>query len=270
MRFLVLQHIDAEHPGIFRDFMAGDGVRWDAVHLDRGDTIPSLDGYDAMVVMGGPMDVWQEDEHPWLEAEKAAIAEAVLDRELPYLGICLGHQLLAAALGGEVAAMPSPEVGILDVELTGAGRRDPVIGSAPERFKALQWHGAEVRRPPAGAEVLARSPVCAIQALRVGAAAFGIQYHVELTEATVREWGVIPEYAAALEETLGPGGLERMQASAAAHMREFNRNARRLHDALMAVVRERSSSSAGRRGPPRGGMPPLRPPAAPARPGPGS
>ena len=243
MRFLVLQHVDAEHPGIFRDFMAGDGVRWDAVRLDHGDSIPSLDGYDAMMVMGGPMDVWQEDDHPWLEAEKAAIAEAVRERELPYLGICLGHQLLAAALGGEVAAMPSPEVGILDVELTGAGGRDPVIGSAPERFKALQWHGAEVRRLPAGAELLARSPACPVQAFRIGAAAFGIQYHVELTAATVREWGAIPEYAAALERTLGAGGLLRMQTEATAHMREFNRNARRLHDAFLAVVRERSPAS---------------------------
>ena len=247
MRLLVLQHIDAEHPGIFRDFMAGDGVRWDAVHLDHGDSIPSLDGYDAMMVMGGPMDVWEEDDHPWLEAEKAAIAEAVRERALPYLGICLGHQLLAAALGGEVAAMPSPEVGVLDVELAGAGRRDPVIGTAPERFKALQWHGAEVRRPPAGAEVLAHSPACPVQAFRVGGSAFGIQYHVELTGATVREWGVIPEYAAALERTLGAGGLQRMQADAAAHMRGFNRNARRLYDAFMAVVRERPAP-ASRRG----------------------
>ncbi len=240
MRFLVLQHIDAEHPGILRDFMAEDGVRWDAVRLDHGEAIPSLDGYDAMVVMGGPMDVWDEDVHPWLAPEKAVIAEAVRAREMPFLGVCLGHQLLADALGGEVAAMQSPEVGILDVELTGEGRRDPVIGSAPRSFKALQWHGAEVTRLPPDAVVLARSPVCPVQAFRVGDSAFGIQYHVELTDATVHEWGEIPEYAAALERTLGAGGLERMQAGANAHMREFNDNARRLHDSFLAVVRERS------------------------------
>ena len=75
MRFLILRHIDAEHPGILRDFMAEDGVRRDTVELDEGDAIPPLDGYDAMVVMGGPMDVWEEDAHPWLAPEKAAIAE---------------------------------------------------------------------------------------------------------------------------------------------------------------------------------------------------
>ena len=240
MRFLVLQHIDAEHPGILRDFMAEDGVRWDAVELDEGDAIPSLDGYDAMVVMGGPMDVWEEDVHPWLVPEKAAITEAVLGREMPFLGVCLGHQLLADALGGEVAAMHSPEVGILDVELTGEGRRDLVLGSAPASFKALQWHGAEVARLPPGGVVLARSPACPVQAFRVGDSAFGIQYHVELTDATVHQWGVIPEYAAALAQTLGADGLDRMQAGAATHMGEFNENARRLYDAFMAVVRARS------------------------------
>ena len=242
MRFLVLQHIDAEHPGILREFMRDDGVRWDTVRLDHGEVIPSLDGYDAVVAMGGPMDVWEEDVHPWLVSEKAAIAEAVRERELPFLGVCLGHQLLADALGGSVSAMRAPEVGILDVELTGEGRSDAVIGSAPQTFKALQWHGAEVTRLPQGAEVLARSPACPVQAFRVGAAAFGIQYHVELTDATVREWGPIPEYAAALERTLGAGGLSRMQADASANMRGFNENARRLYDGFMGVVRERSRS----------------------------
>ena len=242
MRFLVLQHIAAEHPGILRDFMAEDGVRWDAVELDEGESIPSLDGYDALVVMGGPMDVWEEDLHPWLVPEKEAIVEAVRERGMPFLGVCLGHQLLADALGGEVGAMRSPEVGILDVELTGEGRRDPVIGSVPPVFKALQWHGAEVTRLPEDATVLARSPVCPVQAFRVGGSAFGIQYHVELTDATVHEWGVIPEYAAALERTLGDGGLDRMQAGANAHMSDFNANARRLYDGFMAVVRERGTT----------------------------
>ena len=97
-----------------------------------------------------------------------------------------------------------------------------------------------VTRLPAGAAALARSPVCPNQAFRVGDSAFGIQYHVELTGATVHEWGDIPEYAASLERTLGAGGLERMQAGAAAHMHEFNDNARRLYDAFAAVARERS------------------------------
>ena len=177
MRILVLQHIAIEHPGIFRDFLATDGIGWDAVELDQGEPIPPLDRYDALWVMGGPMNVWQEAEHPWLRSEKAAVRKAVRERGMPYLGFCLGHQLLADALGGTVGPMRQPEVGVLEVALTEAGRRDPIFAGIPERLHALQWHGAEVASPPPGATVLAESPACAVQALRVGDRAFGVQYH---------------------------------------------------------------------------------------------
>ena len=237
MRFLVLQHIPVEHPGIFRDFLAADGVSWDAVELDAGETIPALDGYDALWAMGGPMDVWQEAEYPWLVAEKQAIREAVADRGMPYLGLCLGHQLLGEALGGRVGPMAQPEVGILDVELTQAGTRDPLLAGLPARFKALQWHGAEVAEAPAGAVVLAHSPACGIQAIRVGRHAYGVQYHVELTADTVREWGDVPAYQCALEQTLGSDALPRFDAEAGRHMADFNRSARRLYDNFMGLLR---------------------------------
>jgi GMP synthase-like glutamine amidotransferase len=237
MRILVFQHIAIEHPGIFRDFLRQDGIGWDAVELDAGERIPDLAGYDALMVMGGPMDVWQEAEHPWLAGEKRAIREAVLGRGLPYLGICLGHQLLADALGGVVGKMPAAEVGVLDVALTAEGRSDPLLRDGPARFKALQWHGAAVLRPPADAVVLAESPVCAVQAFRVGRHAYGLQYHVELTADTVREWSRVPEYACALDATLGPGSLAALDAAAAGQMRAFNRDARRLYEGFIALVR---------------------------------
>ena len=92
MKFLVFQHIDIEHPGIFRDFMRADGIAWDTVELDEGDPIPQLEGYDALISMGGPMDVFEEDAHPWIADEKVAIREAVAERDMPFLGVCLGHQ----------------------------------------------------------------------------------------------------------------------------------------------------------------------------------
>lgn len=237
MRFLVFQHIDVEHPGVLRDFMAADGIEWDAVELDAGEEIPPLDGYDALIVMGGPMDVWQENEHPWLVAEKAAVREAVAERGLPYLGICLGHQLLADALGGEVGPMEGSEVGVMPVELTAEGRADPLLQDFAERFLCLQWHGAAVKRPPAGATVLASSPLCANQAMRVGGNAYGFQYHVEVTEQTVSDWAAIPEYERSLRDTLGPDGLARFKTDMDGALPQFNAAARRLYDSFKAVVR---------------------------------
>ena len=235
MRLLVFQHIPVEHPGVFRDFLKEDGVDWDAVELDGGEPIPSLAGYDALWVMGGPMDVWEEERYPWLVDEKAVIREAVSERGMPFLGICLGHQLLADALGGEVAPMAQPAVGILDVELTPAGRSDPLLAGLPQGFKCLQWHGAEVVEPPPDATVLAGSSLCAVQALRVGENAYGLQYHVELTASTVSEWAQVSAYKQSLERVLGANALPRLDAEARLRMPAFNRDARRLYDNFMAL-----------------------------------
>ena len=236
VRILVFQHIAVEHPGTFRDFLAADGVSWDAVELDAGAPIPPLDGYDALWVMGGPMDVWEEDRHPWLGPEKAAIREAVA-RRMPFLGVCLGHQLLADALGGRVAPGAAPEIGILEIALTPEGVRDPLFAGLAPVAKCLQWHAAEVVAPPAGAVTLAASPACAVQAFRVGDKAYGIQYHVEVTPDTVPEWGALPAYQQALEKALGAGALAGLEAEAARHLPELNRAARRLYDNFMALVR---------------------------------
>jgi GMP synthase-like glutamine amidotransferase len=244
MRILVFQHVAVEHPAIFRDFLKEDGIAWDAVELDAGDTIPSLVGYDQLWVMGGPMDTWQEAEHPWLVAEKRAIREAVVDRGMPYFGVCLGHQLLAASLGGKVGKAPKAEVGVLDVELTKAGRADPLFAGLADRFKALQWHGAEVQETPHGATVLAQSPLCAVQAMRIGAHAYGMQYHCELLPQTVGEWADIPAYACALDETLGQGSMPRLRAAADREMAAMNRDARRLYRNFMAAARGIGKASA--------------------------
>jgi GMP synthase-like glutamine amidotransferase len=132
MNILILQHIAIEHPGILLDFFREDGFRWTTVELDEGETIPELDPFDLMVVMGGPQDVWQEDQYPWFREEKTAIRKFVLDMQRPYLGICLGHQLLADATGGRVGLAKRPEVGVLTISSTEAGRRDPLLSALPD------------------------------------------------------------------------------------------------------------------------------------------
>lgn len=237
MRFLVFQHISIEHPGSFREFMDQDGVKWDVVELDEGEAIPDLSPYDALIVMGGPMDVWQEDAHPWLKAEKQAIEEAVLGRGLPYLGFCLGHQLLAVSLDGEAGPMSTPEVGLLSVTLNDVGRGDPLFRAMPATATALQWHAAEVKTLLADSDVLASSPACAVQSFKVGRHAYGIQYHLEMTADTVPEWSMVPEYQMAMESTLGEGALSQMERDVAYHLLEFTANAHQLYDNFVGIVK---------------------------------
>ena len=227
--YLVFQHVAVEHPGILRDFMRRDGIAWDTVELDEGASIPPLDDYAALIVMGGPMDTWEEDTHPWLAAEKAAIRRWV-SAGRPFLGVCLGHQLRAAALDGEVAPAARAEVGVMPVTLTPTGRRHAFFDALPARFECLQWHGAEVRRPPPGARVLAQSPACAVQALAVGSHAFSFQFHVEVIASTVDDWAAIPTYREALERTLGDDGVDALRRDCAARLPAFNELARRFYD----------------------------------------
>jgi GMP synthase-like glutamine amidotransferase len=236
MRFLVFQHLDIEHPGLFRRLFRERGIAWDGIELDVGQKIPDLYAYDALVVFGGPMDVWEEDRHPWLVAEKAAIKTWIHGIRRPYLGVCLGHQLLAASLDGAVAKMATPEVGVVDVTLTEAGRSDPLMIGVPARSRVLQWHGTEVSRMPTGGVVLAKNEKCAIQALRVGKYAYGLQYHVEIETDTVGAWHTVPEYAAALTQLVGCDGGEQLDSSAQREMRRMNEIASTLCANFQRIV----------------------------------
>jgi len=235
-RLLVFQHGSGCHPGIFRDLLRADGIAWDAVALEAGEPIPDLEGYDALLVMGGPMDVWQEDLHPWLRAEKRAIREAVVERGLPYLGICLGHQLLAEALGGEVRPAATPEVGVFEVALSAGGQAHPLLTGLPAAGRYLQWHAAEVKGAPPGATVLASSNACAVQALAVGGRALGLQFHAEVDALTLADWLAAPSAAEDLVHHLGADGPARFVAEARAHMDRLNRAARRLYANFMALL----------------------------------
>jgi GMP synthase-like glutamine amidotransferase len=232
MKILVFQHVASEHPGSFRDVMKAHGHSMHAVELDEGETIPNLDDYDILLVMGGPMDVWETEQHPWLLDEMEAIKNWVGSGR-PYLGMCLGHQLLAQACGGQVRLMDGkPEVGISQVALT----PDPLFTDVPPLCTCFQWHGAEVSVLPPGASVLASSPGCGIQAIRLGDCAYGLQFHMELTQTTAAEWGMLPEYAAALERVKGPGAMPMLQAEVDAAFIPLQDAATRIFSNFLAIA----------------------------------
>jgi GMP synthase-like glutamine amidotransferase len=218
-RALVLQHLPVEHPGSVGRRLADAGVELVTVELDHGEPIPDLARFDLLVVMGGPMDVWEESLHPWLAGEKAAIRQWVTGSPRPFLGVCLGHQLLVDALGGEVGPMDRPEVGVVPVDLAPPAAADPVFAALGPRIHGLQWHSAEVRSVPDGAVVLATTPACAVQALRIGSCAWGIQFHVEAGPTTVPEWATVPEYRTALRRAgVVAGALQATVSECAASM----------------------------------------------------
>ncbi len=235
-RALVFQHMDHDHPGRFLDFFAEDGIIPEPVRLFEGETIPSLAPYDFLFVLGGAQDTWQEDVHPWLRDEKQAIREWVADRARPYFGVCLGHQLLATALGGEVAPARHGEVGVFDVALTGAAQAHRLMQGLEPRHKVMQWHMAEVTRVPESATVLASSERVAVQALSVGDHAVSTQFHCEFTPQTVAGWSSLPGYVSSLEKHLGEGAYPRLLRQSYPLMPEMARMTRRIYDNLVSAT----------------------------------
>src|SRR5918995_1237298 len=220
MRILVLQHISCEHPGVFSDVMRERDVEQVPVELDEGQPLPDWREFDAVLAMGGPMGAGDDADLPWLGPEKQLVRDAV-EGGRPFLGVCLGVQLLAAALGARVYADERAEVGLMPVELTEEGRADPLFAGLDDSLVSLQWHG-DTFDLPTGSTRLAQSPRVPNQAFRAGDRAYGVQFHLEVTGEMAREWGEIPVYRRSLAETLG-------EDDGAAFIADVERRADELH-----------------------------------------
>ncbi|HSW11353.1 MAG TPA: type 1 glutamine amidotransferase [Solimonas sp.] len=186
MRVHWLQHADFEDLGCIAPWLAQQGAQVSCTRLQRGETPPSVEAFDWLIVMGGPMNIYEYQAHPWLRVEKQLI-RAAFDGGKKLLGICLGSQLIADVLGGKVTRNAHSEVGWFDVTLNEAGRRSKFFGGFPQRFSAFHWHGDTFAIPP-DAQSLMSSEACAHQAYELDGRVAAIQFHLEVTAANAREW----------------------------------------------------------------------------------
>jgi len=233
VNIIVLQHIKIEDPGYIKDLMLADGFNLTTVELDEDEKIPDdLNKFDGMFCMGGPMDTFMVKQYPWLVEEKKKIREFVVDLKKPYLGFCLGCQLLGEVVGGKVVKSKPAEIGIMDINFSNEKDEDKLFSKFPNQIKSLQWHSYEVEGIQNHKDVtlLASSPVTKFQIFKYQNHAYGIQFHIEIKNTTVNEWGCVPEYKKALEDQFGNGALEKFDQSAKDNMKDMNNYSKILYN----------------------------------------
>ena len=238
-KIIILQHIDIETPGYILDLMKKDNLNLTTIQLDEGEKIPNnIEEFDGMFCMGGPMDTWMEEEFPWLIEEKNKIKQFVVELQKPYLGFCLGCQLLGEVLGGDVVKSKPPEIGILDINMDQASSNDILFGEFKSTIKALQWHSYEVQNLESNHDItlLGSSPTTKYQIFKYKNHAYGIQFHIEIKNNTVSQWGCVPEYENALEDCMGKGALKKFDKVAQENMSEMNNNAENLYNNFKKIL----------------------------------
>ena len=207
-RVLALQQVWDDPPGVLGTIMEAYDIACDVVKVEEA-PIPDLSGYDALIALGGPQNVDEDDIHPYLTEEKRLLRDVVA-QDIPFLGMCLGGQLLARALDAPVTRRHYAEIGFFEVQLTEEGRRDPLFDGLPGYQQVLHWH-EDTFGIPTGAVRLATSDGAKNQAFRFGRRAYGLQYHIELTPPMLDTWLRYPEYKQELIRIAGPDAPERIE-----------------------------------------------------------
>jgi GMP synthase-like glutamine amidotransferase len=235
MHALVLQHVAVEGPGTLASYLARRGWTLTTVALYEGACLPEdAQEYQAVIVMGGPMGVYDEAEYPFLRDEHRFLTR-VLEQGVPLLGICLGSQLLAKALGARVYRNPHKEIGWYTVDLTPAGAADPLFAGLTSPIPVFQWHG-DAFDIPTGATPLASSPLCTHQAFRYGDRVYGLLFHLELTPDMIYSWmAAFHDELASVQGTIDPA---RIVAEMPHRCVEYQRIGRRVFANLVEHVWE--------------------------------
>lgn len=223
MRVLVIMHVENEGPGLFGELLAAAGAQVRVVRLHQGDALPAPGRFDAVLSMGGPMNVYEEAQYPFLRDETRFLQQAVATG-VPVLGICLGAQMIAKAAGAAVTKNRVEEVGWSTVTLTAAGGDDPLFRGLPAVVPVFQWHGDTFAIPDGGV-LLATGSACAHQAFRVKRS-YGLQFHLEADRALLEGW-----FAG---KDAGPGILRQADALAP----EVGRHVRTLFANFLEIARQ--------------------------------
>jgi len=208
MAIVVFQHEEDCRPGRLGVTLRDHGFRLDIRRMDAGDPVPAdFDDVDGVISLGGSQVV--SDSHAWIPREMDFLRSAH-ERGLPVIGVCLGAQLLAKALGGEVGPMDKPEIGFADVTLTGAGQTDTILAGVAWKHPAFHHHRQEVKTLPPGGVILGSSAACKAQIFRIGIRTYAFQYHLEADRAI-------------MDDLLGPGASDMHHAGLTAA--DFSRQA---------------------------------------------
>ena len=235
---LILQHISVEDPGFIKDLMIKDNFNLKTIKLYKKEKIPKdLKKYDAMFSMGGPMDTWMENKYPWLKDEKKAIHNYVVKFKKPFLGFCLGCQLLGEVLGGKVEKMEKSEIGILDLYMQNGYIKDTLFQNFDISIKVLQWHSYQVNNL-SNVKILASSDLCKYQAFRYKQHAYGIQFHLETKNNTIKNWASIPEYKKSLENSLGTGSMEKLENDTLTYLNIMNKNVTSMYQGFKSIIKK--------------------------------
>lgn len=185
MRLHYLQHVPFENPGSILEWAEKNNCTVTATQLYANEALPDQQAFDWLVIMGGPMNVYEEADHPWLAAEKAFI-RASIDAGKVVIGLCLGGQLIAAVIGGQVTKNPHKEIGWFPVRLTAEARLSPLFSFFPEQPVVFQWHGDTFGGLPDSARPIATSAACRHQAFVYKKRVFAFQYHLENTPEIIK------------------------------------------------------------------------------------
>lgn len=238
----VFQHVPYEILGTFHPLLKKKGLRIKYINFGRHPNAEvDVADYDGLIILGGPMGVYEADKYPHLKMEMGQIEKAILSQK-PVLGICLGAQLIAATLGAEVAKAKKKEIGWFDIELTEEAEKDPLFRSLQKKEKVFQWHGDNLSLPK-GARCLAISPDCPYQAFRYGEKIYGFQFHLEVDEAMIDRWLNVPIMRNELMEYAGEAAVEKVQAATSEHIGRLKNVSEKLFSTYLDLYSTKTRSA---------------------------